>query len=163
VKARRLTSEGTWERIARDEGEAAFNAQEALMEIAERQAAKQAGARRRAARDTRRRFAVRQAAGAGVGAGAGTGTAVEPGAGTGAESGARAGTDAAAAQPEHVRATVIEEAPGADGGRRAAMTGAGGGAGGVLTRRQPSRLIRGLALIGLGFKTIFGRGGGGRR
>lgn len=127
VKARRLTPEGTWERIGRAEGEAALNAQETMMAIAVEQAAAAP------ARDPGRRPAVRAAS--------------------------RAGRPPAAGPiAERVEATVIEAAPDA-GGAGAPGAAAGAPGAGALARRQPSRLIRGLALIGLGVKTIFGRAG----
>lgn len=134
VKARHLTPEGTWERIGRAEGEPALNAQEAMMAVAVEQAAAAAAA---PVRNAGRRVAVRGASRA-------------------------AGAGAAA---ERVEATVIEARPDVDriDGGRGREAAAAGAADRALARRQPSRLVRGLALIGLGVRTIFGRGGGARR
>lgn len=249
VKARRLTPEGTWERIARAEGEEPFNAQEALMLVAERQARGSDELRDRIRQgtasslidrgDVRRALPVQEerpaadevsaAAGKtegetekrlddapvdtareetaeGESAGrdhepADAGTRDATAADDAASSLDEAANKADAAQPEmpdgggeasesteaaggteartapvrdeargangaqddavkHVEATLIDEGRkgGSDGSganaeeRQAAATVT------ALVRRTPNRLMRGFALIGLGIRTIFGRG-----
>lgn len=120
VKARVLSSQGTWEPVARPEDEAAFNAQEHCMAQAVERA-RQAEARWAEARE------ANAGAGAGAGADAGAGLTGGPGAGAGAVGGPSAGV-AAGSVDTGTTASAGAEAAAASAGTGVAAGAAGTGA-----------------------------------
>ena len=200
VKARQLTSAGTWQKVPAPRDAAPFCAQEALLEQAYEQA--QAGAQAAARKQARRRILTsgRQSAQAVAGGAAAVArvaasavraardaapeTAAAPAdkqmatpeelvdqtaVSTAEEKAAAAGTAEAAAAPapsepaeqaKRVRATIIDpdgaSAAGADAGATSAQVSATKTTREIVVRGG-SRLATGMALIGLGIKTIFGK------
>ena len=180
VKARELTSNGTWTLVPRAVGEQPFNAQEAMMKLAksrtadaEREEAKRATQRPKvpAAPETaaQAEIAADSAAVSASAAGAGAASATAPEAKPAPRHMAPAqpvAAPAAATEPagEPVRATIIEPQEGvrASQGAAAAQEEYADRDGLTaeklqLTVRQHGRVSTGLALIGLGIRTLFGR------
>ena len=168
VKARALSDEGTWERIARAEGELDFNSQDYLLKRAYARAAEAAEAEhaaggraqapKRPAADYDAARSVLEAAATTVAEGresAGSQPAEQVASPQGRadalrEQAAPANVAAGAAAETPVHATLIEPAddapapePAASGAKRT-----------TLAKRTPGRLRTGLSLIGMGLKTL---------
>ena len=166
VKARRLTCDGTWARIDREDGEPSVNCQEVFIAEAyahameaESAAATKAPAEPEPAIETKPVAAVEQAAIKEPTSDAPVQEADEtegpvPAETPHEEASAPAPVAVAtpAEEPAHVTATLIEDAP--EDQPRPAGTAA---ATTQLARRPRGRVATAFAIFGLGFKTLFGR------
>lgn len=180
VKARELSSEGTWERIPRGAGDMPFNSQEYLLKHAYARAAAAAERKRKQKKQAEpqveetpadyeaakavlaaaaRAVAQQKREGAATSAQEAPIPAEQPAPAPTKQSAptpapaaepqtATAAAPAAEAQATAVHATVIEPS-------EPAQSGTGQGSPTTLVKRKPGRIRAGLALIGMGLKTLF--------